>query len=162
MWMYILNKIIYQVKYVFFLRKFEPWKKSQIHRNEKTSHSLLRCPSHLPGGTVHRSVDSNEMLWDDWLYWTLWWLGFPTNYKDMIKILIWADWIRKVCAEIFSFKKMKDFFKKMANFKFFRFLRFFLTKILGVFIFVPNWQVDRWLHYDFLGYRSLVYFRADW
>jgi len=61
----------------------------------------------------------------------------------------------------FLFKKAKRFFENMPNFKFFKLLKFFLTKIWGGFIFVPNWQLGGLLHYDFLGYRILAYFRAD-
>ena len=57
--------------------------------------------------------------------------------------------------------KTKDLLQKMANLKFFKFLKFFLTKIWGGYIFVPNWQVDSWLRYGVLGYRSLTYVRAD-
>jgi hypothetical protein len=36
--------------------------------------------------------------------------------------------------------------RKMRNSKFFKFLKFFLTKNLRGYIFQPNWQQGRWLH----------------
>ncbi len=49
----------------------------------------------------------------------------------------------------------------MRKFNFFKFLKFFLTKIWVGFIFVPNWQLDGWLGLFGLGYRNATHFRAE-